>query len=87
MTYLLRYVIERFMNVYQAVFLLFIWSFQEASFLQISQITQMHRLTIIIVFSFKWRTTLDFRPKILYLCIVIETQWLAETKDLQSMFN
>ena len=35
MTYLLRYVIERFMNVYQAVFLLFIWSFQEASFLQI----------------------------------------------------
>ena len=87
MTYLLRYVIERFMNVYQAVFLLFIWSFQEASFLQISQITQMHRLTIIIVFSFKWRTTLDFHPKILYLCIVIETQWLAETKDLQSMFN
>ena len=88
MTYLLRYVIERFMNVYQAVFLLFIWSFQEASFLQISQITQMHRLTIIIiVFSCKWRTTLDFRPKILYLCIVIETQWLAETKDLQSMFN
>ena len=62
MTYLLRYVIERFMNVYQAVFLLFIWSFQEASFLQISQITQMHRLTIIIVFSCKWRTTLDFRP-------------------------
>ena len=87
MTYLLRYVIERFMNVYQAVFLLFIWSFQEASFLQISQITQMHRLTIIIVFSCKWRTTLDFRPKNLYLCIVIETQWLAETKDLQSMFN
>ena len=87
MTYLLRYVIERFMNVYQAVFLLFIWSFQEASFLQISQITQMHRLTLIIVFSFKWRTTLDFRPKILDLCIVIETQWLAETKDLQSMFN
>ena len=47
----------------------------------------MHRLTMIIVFSCKWRTTLDFRPKILYLCIVIETQWLAETKALQSMFN
>ena len=27
----LLYVIERFMNVYQAVFLLFIWSFQEKS--------------------------------------------------------
>ena len=31
MTHPLRYVIEKFMNVYQAVFLLFIWSFQEKS--------------------------------------------------------
>ena len=31
MTHPLRYVIEKFMNVYQAVFPLFIWSFQEKS--------------------------------------------------------
>ena len=80
MTYLLRYVIERFMNVYQAVFLLFIWSFQEASFLQISQITQMHRLTIIIFFLASGEQLLISAPKFCIFALSLKHNGLQKQK-------